>query len=49
MQGGFAPFVTDVALLPGDRAAITAARINNKTPYPGAVVVRERFSRAFVR
>jgi sugar lactone lactonase YvrE len=48
-QGGFAPFVTDMALLPGDLAAVTASRVNDAPPFPGSVVVRERFLQGFVK
>jgi sugar lactone lactonase YvrE len=41
---GFAPYVTDTALLPDGRGAVTASRINNAPPYPGEVVLSDRFS-----
>lgn len=46
-QGGFEPFVTDMALLPGDRAAVVGSRINDVPPFPGTVVLRERFLQGF--
>jgi len=49
MQEGFARFVTDLALLPGDRAAVTASRINNAPPFPGTVEIRECFSEGFAK
>jgi gluconolactonase len=48
-QDGFAPFVTDMALLPGDLAAVTASRVNDAPPFPGSVVVREKFLQSFVK
>jgi gluconolactonase len=48
-QRGFEPFVTDMALLPGDRAAVTASRINDAPPFPGFVVVRSAFLQGFVK
>ena len=46
-QNGFQKFVTDTALLPGGRAAVTASRINDAAPFPGRVVVRDRFLQRF--
>lgn len=46
-QSGFEPFVTDMALLPGDRAAVVGSRVNDVPPFPGSVVVRERFLQGF--
>ena len=45
--GGLLRYVTDLALLPGDRAAITGARVNDRPPFPGAVVILDRFSERF--
>ena len=42
-QGGFAPFVTDMALLPDGRAAVTATFRNDIAALPGEVVLRDRF------
>ena len=47
--GGVGRFVTDVALLPKGRAAITAPDVNDRAPYPGSVLLRDRFSERFVR
>jgi sugar lactone lactonase YvrE len=43
--GSFAPYVTDTALLPGGRAAVTASRVNNAPPYPGEVVLSDRLAK----
>lgn len=48
-QRGFEPFVTDVALLPGDKAAVTASRVNDAPPFPGFVVLRDAFLRGFAK
>jgi len=48
-QEGFAPFITDMALLPGDRAAVTAAKINTAPSFPGLVVLRDRFMQRFTK
>jgi len=40
---GLMRYVTDLALLSGDRAAITEARVNDVPPYAGDVVVLDRF------
>lgn len=47
--GGLLRYVTDVALLPGDRAAITEARVNDRPPFPGDVLILDRFSERFSR
>lgn len=47
--GGFAPFVTDMALLPGGRAAVTATFRNDIPDLPGEVVLRDRFLERFAR
>jgi len=49
VQDGFAPFVTDVALLPDGRAAVTASFRNDIPELPGEVVLRERFLDRFTR
>lgn len=46
-HSGFEPFVTDMALLPGDRAVVVASRVNDAPPFPGSVVLRERFLQGF--
>ena len=48
-QSGFAPFVTDMALLPDGRAAVTASFRNDIPQLPGEVVLRERFLDRFTR
>lgn len=48
-QGGFAPFVTDMALLPDGRAVVTASFRNDIPQLPGEVVLRERFLDRFNR
>jgi len=45
--GGLLRYVTDLALLPGDRAAITGASVNDRPPFPGAVVILDGFSARF--
>lgn len=47
--GGFAPFVTDMALLPDGRAAVTATFANDTPRLPGEVVLRDRFLQRFVK
>lgn len=47
-QSGFEPFVTDMALLPDDRAAVVGSRVNDAPPFPGSVVLREHFLQGFV-
>jgi sugar lactone lactonase YvrE len=47
--GGFAPFVTDMALLPDGRAAVTATFANDTPQLPGEVVLRDRFLQRFVK
>jgi sugar lactone lactonase YvrE len=42
---GFAPYVTDTALLPGGRVAVTASRVNDMAPFPGEVVLSDRFAK----
>jgi gluconolactonase len=49
MLDGFAAYVTDTALLPDGRAAVTATRINDAAPFPGEVVLRDRFPARFVK
>jgi sugar lactone lactonase YvrE len=44
---GVGRFVTDVALLPGDRAVITAPRSNSKVPLWGDVTVSDHFLERF--
>ena len=47
--GGFAPFVTDMALLPGGAAAVTATFANDTPELAGEVVLRDRFLERFVK
>jgi gluconolactonase len=47
--GGLLRYVTDLALLPGDRAAITEARRNDLPPYVGDVVIVDDIVAKFVR
>lgn len=47
--GGLKKYVTDMALLPGGGAAITAAEVNNVPPFPGDVLIVERFLSRFKR
>jgi sugar lactone lactonase YvrE len=47
--GGFAPFVTDMALLPDGRGAVTASFRNDIPDLPGEVVLRDRFLERFAR
>ena len=46
---GFAPFVTDMALLPDGRAAVAASFRNDIPELPGEVVLRDRFLDRFRR
>lgn len=46
---GFAPYVTDTALLPDGRAAVTATFRNDIAALPGEVVLRDRFLERFSR
>lgn len=45
--GDVEPFVTDVAILPGDRAVIVGARDISEPPFWGTVMLREHFSERF--
>jgi gluconolactonase len=45
---GLMRYVTDLALLPGGRAAITQARLNNVPPYAGDVVILDGVAARFV-
>jgi gluconolactonase len=47
--GGLLRYVTDLALLPGGRAAISEARVNNLPPYAGDVVILDDVVARFVR
>jgi gluconolactonase len=47
--GGLMRYVTDLALLPGGRAAITEARENNVPPYPGDVLILNDIAARLVR
>jgi len=47
--GGLLRYVTDLVLLPGDRAAITEARVNDRPPFPGDVLILDRFAERFAR
>lgn len=47
--GGVGRFVTDIALLPKGRAAITAPDVNDRAPYPGAVLLRDRVAERLVK
>jgi sugar lactone lactonase YvrE len=47
--GGLKKYVTDLALLPGGRAAITEAEVNDVPPYPGDVVILDAFFSRFER
>lgn len=47
--GGLKKYVTDMALLPGGRAAITEAEVNDVPPFPGDVVILDAFLSRFER
>jgi gluconolactonase len=47
--GGLLRYVTDLALLPGGRAAITEARVNNMPPYAGDVVILDDIVARFMQ
>jgi sugar lactone lactonase YvrE len=46
---GLLRYVTDLALLPGDRAAVTEARVNDRPPFSGDVRILDRFAERFQR
>jgi len=46
---GLKKYVTDVALLPGGQAAVTEAEVNDVPPFPGDVVILDRFLSRFER
>jgi gluconolactonase len=46
---GLKKYVTDMALLPSGRAAITEAEVNNAPPFPGDVIILENFLQRFER
>jgi len=46
---GLMRYVTDMALLPGDRAAVTEASVNDVPPYPGDVLILDNFRARFRR
>jgi gluconolactonase len=46
---GLLRYVTDLALLPDDRAAITEARVNDRPPFPGDVRILDHFAERFQR
>jgi sugar lactone lactonase YvrE len=47
--GGFQRYVTDMALLPGGRAAVTEASVNDVPPFPGQVAILDDFLGRFRR
>jgi sugar lactone lactonase YvrE len=47
--GGLKKYVTDMALLPGGRVAITEAEVNDVPPFPGDVLIVDRFLSRFKR
>lgn len=46
---GLKKYVTDMALLPGGRAAVTETEVNDVPPYPGDVVILDAFLDRFAR